>query len=252
MEDTENAAQDQTDVKSVEATAPSTSSIANSCSDVWQQENVDVKGSASRQTKKNKRCKVKNRSSRRRRKSCVKKGAKQKMDSPNSKQLNGSKKKGTTESSKGSTDESGSNSVTDNSITHKAEPDDVASSPSEKQSAEKARSDTRSKQRKRDAKIKQEWGELAPYLDTSTLNKSLAEPSVISYDYKSRLTANTIVEPYISYKMDHMLPDLLTRQLENWNKKKGKLHSDKRISLPFRAQKKYPSISSPRKTKETA
>ncbi|XP_069757858.1 uncharacterized protein [Narcine bancroftii] len=86
------------------------------------------------------------------------------------------------------------------------------------------------KQVKRNAKIKDKWGMLSPYLDRSDLRSFLVEPLTIHYEYKTRLTANKIVEPHISYKMDHMVPDLLSEQLKNWNKR-DKMHTDKHISF---------------------
>ncbi|XP_038662508.1 uncharacterized protein LOC119971263 isoform X2 [Scyliorhinus canicula] len=125
------------------------------------------------------------------------------------------------------------------------EPDELGSTPSVSTSAENAEGDTEpkpekskvvspkkhSKHHKRHVKKKEKWGLLSPYLDTSELTNSSAEPLVIHYEYKSRITANRVVEPYLSYKMDHILPDLLVQEIESWNKKpsvshkRGKIHS---------------------------
>ncbi|XP_048402498.1 uncharacterized protein LOC125459744 isoform X2 [Stegostoma tigrinum] len=136
--------------------------------------------------------------------------------------------------------------VDDATPSAKAETDKSESSPSVIATTEKSESYTRpkpekkkvstekrSKHHKRPSKVKEKWGMLSPYLDKSELKCALAKPSVIQYDYKSRITANGVVEPHISFKMDNMLPDRLTKQLENWNKrfsashKKGRSYSDR-------------------------
>ncbi|XP_038662510.1 uncharacterized protein LOC119971263 isoform X4 [Scyliorhinus canicula] len=136
-------------------------------------------------------------------------------------------------------------SEADDSTATKEEPDELGSTPSVSTSAENAEGDTEpkpekskvvspkkhSKHHKRHVKKKEKWGLLSPYLDTSELTNSSAEPLVIHYEYKSRITANRVVEPYLSYKMDHILPDLLVQEIESWNKKpsvshkRGKIHS---------------------------
>ncbi|XP_048461865.1 uncharacterized protein LOC125485029 isoform X2 [Rhincodon typus] len=141
--------------------------------------------------------------------------------------------------------------VDDSTPSAKTEPDKSESSPSviastkknesytrPKPEKKKVSTEKRSKHHKRPSKVKEEWGMLSPYLDKSELKCALAKPSVIQYDYKSRITANGVVEPHISFKMDNMLPDQLTKQLENWNKrfsashKQGRSYSDRQFNVP--------------------
>ncbi|XP_072374229.1 uncharacterized protein [Scyliorhinus torazame] len=149
-------------------------------------------------------------------------------------------------------------SEADDSTPTKEESNELGSTPSVSASTENAKGDTgpkpekskvvssrnHSKRHKRNVKIKEKWGLLSPYLDTSELTNSSAEPLVIHYEYKSRITANRVVEPHLSYQMDHILPDLLTQEIARWNKKPsashkwGKIHADK----PQRLKKKKHSF----------
>ncbi|XP_007887768.1 uncharacterized protein LOC103176170 [Callorhinchus milii] len=93
------------------------------------------------------------------------------------------------------------------------------------------------KKSSKSAKKKHNWGNLAPYFDTSALNSCKAEPTMISYQYRSRSTTYKILDPEVSLKMDQLIsPELPYRSvpqicLSSRNRKsRAKTQSKKRCS----------------------